>query len=874
MRWIHRLQALWRSLAGRRALEEELSRDLRFHIDQLARELESEGHSPALARRLAHVAVGRPERALEAQRDLRRLPLVEVAWQDLRYAARGMRRQPAFAAVAILSLAIGIGANTAIFSIVNTVILRPLPFADPERLYSAHEILPRLTGTAFNVVNPTHAREWASAPSIEAIGTIRPRSAQLRSGGDPVALPSLDVTHNLFTMLGVEPLFGRPFTADEEIEGRDRVVMLHETLWRSRFNADPGILGRTISIDSQLYQVIGVMPASFGIPRDNRLAQIGLFRPLVLTADEQARRTGNYNYPAFVRLRQGATAQGAVAEMNAILERIKRETHSTSDAYPVLRPLHDLVTGDLRAGLWMLAAGVSAVLLIVCVNLANLLLTKITSRHREAAIRAALGASRARQVGHVLAESLLLSVSGGALGLVFAHMALTALVASGSIDMPRLALVRLDPSVLAFALSVTMVTGILFGLLPSWRFAARANPQEALGTSSRTVTEGRAGMRLRNLLIGVEVCLSAALLVVAGLLASSLTRLVNVDKGFDDGHTVTASIGLIGDRYQDENARGQVFDRLLANAAAIPGVEAAGLTTALPTTGRGWGDAIYLEGGTRYSVDNRYTSPGYFKAMHIGMKRGRLFEEADRGNHVAVLSEKAVKLLWPNEPNPIGLQFMGEDDKIKTLVGTVAEVRANLADDPPPMAYYPYWQRMPAGATFVVRGTGDTGLVASAFRDILRAEDPQLPLPVMRDMAEVVDVTLASRRFQARLMLAFGAAALLVASLGIYGVVSYSVARRRNEIGIRMALGAERGRLFGLVLRQGMTPVFIGLAGGIALALGLGHAIRGLLFEVQPTDPLTIAVVVAVLTGVGALACLIPARRAAKINEIVALRHE
>jgi predicted permease len=526
----------------------------------------------------------------------------------------------------------------------------------------------------------------------------------------------------------------------------------------------------------------------------------------------------------------------------------------------------------------MLAAAVGSVLLIVCVNLANLLLSRLASRIRETAIRAALGASRGRQFRQVLTETLLLALCGGALGILFASWLVQALVATAPVDLPRLDEVRLDSGVLLFAFCLTLITGLLFGVLPAWRLV-RGDPQEALRAGSHTVTAGRRGIRLRQVLVGLEVSLSAALLIVAGLLGASLARLLQVDKGFDAGRVLTVDVSLAGDLYAGQVNRERFFDRMLAQVGAIPGVQAAGLVTALPTRGETWQDPIYLEGDgrrreERHPVNNRYASPGYFRAMNIRMLSGRSFEESDRGRSVAVLSEKAAKLLWPGDPNPLGRRFMGEDDKIKTLVGIVAEVRASLHIDPPPTAYYPYWQRVPAGAAMVVRTTADPRAAAGAVRAALRAGDSQLPIPPIRTMEEVVDLSVAPRRFQLLLMAVFAASALLVAGLGIYGVLSYSVACRRNEIGIRMALGAQRSRLLGMLIRQGMAPVVAGLSAGVAAALLAGRAIRGLFFEVQPSDPLIIAAVAVALLAVGAAACFIPARRVAGTDVLAALRFE
>jgi putative ABC transport system permease protein len=875
------LRRTWHRLLGsllRRDPDRDLAEELDSHIQLLAEENIRRGLPPEEAHRLARLQFGSIESTKESYRDQRGLPALDVIGHDLRCAFRGIRKNPGFAAVAILSLAIGIGANTAIFSLVNSVLLQPLAYKDPQRLFSVGELLPHLLGQNPTAVNPTHAQEWAKqCPSLEHVAYMRGDRADIAAGGEPASVPSVAVTHNVFTLFGVEPILGRAFLPEEEQDGNHRVVILSESLWRSRFNADRSLLGKSILLDRENYQVVGILPAWFQLPFGVTSAanvRFEIFRPLVLARDEIGRLMGNHNYAAVVRLRDGATAGQALAEINVVQARFPQRAGVQRELKATLIPVHEFVTGRVRLGLWMLAAAVGAVLLIVCINLANLLLSRIASRSREAAIRSALGASRGRQFRMVLTESLLLALSGGTLGLVLASWIVRLLVSTTTLDIPRLEEVGVDSSVLMFAFCLTVLTGLVFGTLPAWRLT-RGDPQEALRAGSHTVTEARGGLRLREVLIGVEVGLSAALLIVAGLLTGSLVRLLQVDKGFDAGHVLTVDIGLSGNLYADPAEREKFFDRLLAKVSTMPGIQASGVITQLPTRGQTWNDPIYLEGADRrHVVDNRYASPGYFRAMNIAIRQGRAFEERDRGRGVAVLSEKAAKLLWPEERNPVGRRFMGEDDKPKTLVGVVAEVRATLHKDPPPMAYYPWWQRVPDGVALVVRTPGDPYAVAGAIRAALRSEDAQLPIRDIRTMEEVVDRSVAERRFQLSLMAVFAVSALLVASLGIYGVVSYSVARRRNEIGIRMALGAQRFRLLGLVVRQGMVPVAVGLGAGVAVAFVLARAIRGLLFGVQPADPLTIAGVIVLLLVVGVMACLIPARRAAGIDAVAALRFE
>jgi len=863
----------WNRLRGsivRRKADADFAQELNSHIQLMVEEEMRRGLSQEDAYRQAKLQFGSLESVKERYRDQRGLPAFESIAQDLRYAFRGIARNPGFATVAVLSLGVGIGANTAIFSLVNGVLLQPLAFQDPQRLFAVHEHV---------FVNPMHALEWAKqCSSLEGVAILRSNRTQIAAGGEPASVPSADVSYNLFALFGVEPILGRTFLAEDERQGNERVVVLSESLWRSRFNADPLLVGKSILLDGQNYQVVGIVSGSLPLPYAGATnVRLEIFRPLALSQKEKSRVTGNFNYLAVIRLRRGVTAAQALAEINVVEARFPTQPGQKMDLRATLTPLHELITGRARLGLWILAAAVGAVLLIVCVNLANLLLSRIASRSREAAIRTALGASRGRQFRQVLTESLLFAAAGGAFGILFAHWSVQLLASSTTLDIPRLDEVRIDSSVLFFAIGLTLVTGIVFGALPAWRFS-RNDPQDALRAAGHTATEERRSLRLREGLISLEAGLSAALLIVAGLLATSLTRLLEVNKGFDVDHVLTVDVGLTGPLYADPANKEKFFDRLLAKVSAIPGVQAAGITTQLPARGETWHDPIYLEGATRpekrHIVDNRYASPGYFRAMHMALRSGRTFDERDRGRGVAVLSAKAAHLLWPGEANPVGRRFMGEDDKPKTLVGIVDEVRASLQNEPPPMAYYPYWQRPPDEASLAVRTTADPRAFSGALRIAIRGADSHLAVQNIQTMQEVVGSSVATRKFQSTLLLAFAVSALLVATLGIYGVVSYSAAQRRNEIGIRMALGAQRSELLRLVIWQGMIPVVIGLAAGVAAALFLARIIRGLLFEVQPADPLTIMGVTVVLLVAGILACLIPARRAAGSDAIQALRFE
>lgn len=881
------LRRVWNRLLGsvrRPNADSDLAEELESHVQLLADESIRRGVPPEEAYRRARLRFGSIEATKESYREQRGLPALDHIAQDLRYSFRAMRKNRGFAAVAILSLAIGIGSNAAIFSVVNSVLLRPLPFEEPDRIFAVRELVPQINPRESIPVNPLHAQEWAKqCPSLEQVALMAGARAQITAGGEPASILSARIPHNLLGLFGVAPVLGRTFLREEEQEGKNRVVMISEPLWRSRFNADPSLIGKTIVLNDQNFQVVGIIPEWFRLPFGGGMEATApnvpfeILFPLVIGKD-QLRPMGNFNYGAVAKLRRGATVEQALAEINVVQARFPAQAGSKMDLKATMIPVQELVTGRARLGLWMLAGSVGAVLLIVCINLANLFLSRIASRKREAAIRTALGASRGRQFRLVLTESLLLALTGGALGVLLASWLLPLLLTATTMDIPRLHEVKLDSTVLGFSFGLTVLTGLLFGTLPAWRLT-RNDPQEALRAGSHTVTEGRGGLRLRQGLISMEVGLSAVLLILAGLFAGSLTRLLEVDKGFDVQHILTTDIRLSGSRYSNAGDREKLFERVLAKVRAIPGVQTAGLVTALPSKGETWVDPIYLEGDTRPGlerplVNNRFASTGYFQTMNIALRHGRGFEESDRGRSVGILSEKAAKLLWPGESNPVGRSFIGGDDKHKVLVGITADVRASLQNEAPPTVYYPYWQSVPSGVYLVARTSANAGGAESALRAALREGDPQLPIRPIHTMEEVVDQSVAQRRFQLTLVTVFAASALLVASLGIYGVVAYSVARRRNEIGIRMALGAQRSQLLGLVIRQGMIPVVIGLGSGVVVTFLLGRVIRGLLFGVQPGDPLTIAVVAGVLLTVGVLACLIPAGRAARTDAIAALRFE
>lgn len=804
---------------------------------------------------------------------------------DLRIAARMLLREPAFATVAILTIALGVGANTAIFSIVNGILLRPLPYADPGRLVSLREIVPAVAHTYPTLpVSARHFTEWRQrTASFERLSALQPGSAALTGLGEPMRVDVVRCSADLFDTLGIKPALGRSFAAGEDQAGKNRVVILADSLWRRVFHADRGVIGRSIQLDSQPYTVIGVLPGSFSFP-NVRIMDVGqvaggrpeIFRPLVFENDELKDLMGNFNYSVIARLKPAITPGRANAELNVIAAQLVQLSGQKVELRAGVIPMRDSIVGNSRRGLLVLLGAVGSVLLIVCVNLANLMLARSERRARESAVRIALGAGRSRIAGQALFETLLVALIGGALGVALAASGLGSLVHSAPPDTPRLDEVHLDLRVLLFALAITLATGLLFGLAPAWR-AAAADPQDALKSGGRSGSGSGAGTRLRAMLVTAEVALSAILLLTAALFMTSFGRLIGAGQGFDAPTVLAANVQTPWQKYQEKDQRSRFHQQVLERLDAQSGVVSSAVVTALPLTGETWIDSIWLAGETRPEWERpmanvRFISGGYFRTMGIPLIEGRAFKEADRNRKVAILSERLARALWPHD-SAAGRKFMRNDDAFE-VIGVVGDVRAEPHKPPVSILYWPYWDWAPREVTLVARAAGDPRSVAGVIRDAVRGVDPDVPLPVFRTMSEVLAESLAARRFQMLLASAFAFSAVLLAAIGIYGVVSYSVTRRRNEIGVRMALGAQPRNLYRMVLVQSMRPVMLGLALGIAGSLALSRILASLLYGVSPRDPATIAAVASLLLAVAVGACMIPARRAARIAPLDAIHYE
>ena len=803
-------------------------------------------------------------------------------WTDLRVAVRALLRDRAYTSIALLTLGFGIAANTVIFSIVDGVLLRPLNYREPERLVAVNEAIAELAGQYPRLpVAIRHYLEWREkARSFDQIGLIDTNEFVLTGHGEPEQLVAALVSPNLLPMFGVRMQAGRGFVDGEDKPGRDDVVVITDGLWRRRFNADRSVVGRPITLDGKPRTVIGVLPPSFRLPRSEpgQLAMVPttaeVYAPFTINL-ERLQWFGPFNYTAIARLKPGVSVQQTVAELNTLQAGIEKHIPDKMHLTALVRPLGQEVTGSSRTPLLILFAAVGAVLLVVCVNLANLALARGVARMREVAIRRALGASRGQLIRSVLAESLCLAVAGGAIGSGLAWAGLRVLLTSAPVDLPRLDEVQLDARVLGFAFGLSIVAGLLFGILPAWRTAG-ADPQQALRDGTRSMTEGRRGRTTRQSLVALEAAVSTVLLAVAGLLLVSFAHVLNDGTGIEAGRQVTARLTLPP---TTPEVRQTFYRDALAALEQMPGVQNAAIVSRLPLEGESWVDLVQKQGETRPltelpPVNYRFCSPEYFRAMGIAFVAGRAFTEGDRNRRLAVISEATARVVWPNE-DPIGKRFTTGDPKEKPIevVGVVRDVSVGLAKKPVATAFIPYWDtREGLSMSIVLRTAGSPTSAAGSIRQVVRRVNPDTVVKEIRTMEDVASESVAGRRFQVMLTALFAASALVLACIGIYGVVSWSVARRRGEIGVRMALGAASSDVRRMVVREGMQPVLLGVAAGIACALAVGRVLSGLLFEVSARDPMTLAVVATTLVAVAALACYVPARRATLDDPVRALR--
>jgi putative ABC transport system permease protein len=818
----------------------------------------------------------------------RRGSMFAALWQDLRFGARMLMKQPGFTLIAVLTLALGIGANTAIFSVVKGVLLSPMPFPEPERLVTVWERYPALNIERNDPAAANYVDWKAQSQSFDSLAMFTwVKGVNLTGGDEPVRILSASVTANLFQTLRVGPLLGRVFTAEEETMGRDQVVLLGYNLWKSRFGGDPAVVGKTVSLDARNCTVVGVMPPGFVFPGGTGIQPaVDIWRPLALSAQEWQERSW-HAYEVIGRLKQGISLGQARVEMDALQNRIQKANPSTSaGTHCKLTALREQSVGGVRRALLVLFGAAAFVLLIACANVANLLLARAGARQREFAIRAALGAGRWPIMRQLLVESMLLALVGASLGALLAVWGVRALATSAGSQIAERTHgwneIGVDLSVLGFTLVVSVSTGIIFGLAPAFQ-AARPEATAALKDGGRGLTAGIQRNRLRSALVIAQIALASVLLIGAGLLLQSFLKLQRVPPGFNPARVLTFELGLPMARFEEQLKRASLVERLNERLQALPGVEAAGATHRLPMSGEGFNLGFEIEGrpspGPFQAAEVTAVTPDYLKAMQITMRAGRPFDRRDtRGSPpVCLINEELARQYFANE-NPIGKRLVRMLTPLNTsweIVGVYQDIRYRaLANQAGPGILVPYSQR-PVGFTvsLAVRAAGDPLSLASAVSAAVREVDKDLPIAKLRTMESVVSSSIAQPRFRSLLLALFGVLAVALAAVGVYGVISFSVTQRTHEFGIRLALGAQTGDVLRLVAREGMLLVACGIGLGIVGALGLTRVIASLLFVVKPTDLTTFVAVAAVLGCIGLLACVIPARRATKVDPIEALRH-
>jgi putative ABC transport system permease protein len=797
---------------------------------------------------------------------------------DLRYAVRQLIKSPGFTAVTILTLALGIGACTAIFSVVNAVLLKPLDYPDPARLVVIRETnLPAFP--EFSVSPPNYLDWEKQTKSYEHLAAYSGSRINLTGDGEPQQLVGIKATAHYFEVYGIEPALGRTFLPEEDAPGKNHVVVLSYPFWQRVFGGAADVVGRPIQLNGEPYTVIGVAPIGFGIA-----SKVDAWMPMGFQPKETSNDARGGHYLAVAgRLRPGVTVAQAEAELKVLAAQLATQYPDSNKGWGIfMMPLQDYTVRDVRAVLYTLLGAVGCVLLIACANIANLLLARATSRHREISIRAALGASRVRLVRQLLTESVLLAVCGGLAGMLLARWGLDALLALAPATLPRVTDIHLDAGVLAFSLALSVITGLVFGIAPAW-LAARADVNEALKQGSRGSTEGGARGRLRSALVVLEVTFALMLLGGAGLLARSFMQLTHVDAGFTPENATILRLSLPQKKYALPEQQTAFADALLERVRNLPGVQAVGLTHSMPLIGD-YVLSFNIEGRPAIAPSdlpstNYYAvTPDYFRAMGIRLVRGRVFTAQDNAKtpRVAIINETMARQHFPNE-DPIGkrINITNGPDTWREIVGIVGDIKQYGVDKATSNQSYEPFAQVPFNSlNLVIRTSGPPAALLSAIRPAVYAVDKDQPVGAIRPLEEIMADSIARQRFAMTLLTVFSAVALVIAAVGIYGVMAYSVVQRTGEFGIRMALGAQQRDVLRLVLAQGGKLVGLGLLIGLAATLAASRAMGSMLFNTSAQDPLTLGLITLLLGVVALIACLLPANRATKVNPIEALRTE
>lgn len=802
---------------------------------------------------------------------------------------RGLQRSPGFTLVALSILALGIGATTAMFSIARTVLLKPLPYRDPEQLVTILFHIPSFSKQLTTVpVNAQHYQLWRDrSRTLQGVTMLDPASAILSGLGEAETVTGGRVSANFFQLLGVQPRFGRGFTTGEDQPGHNRVVIVSDHFWSHELGSRPDVLGRKILLDGEPYQIVGVMPHGFLFPRGSQLSDIvqlperaDYWVPLVFSSSDLASPVMNMDFVAVARLKPGITLAQAQADLSALEKGIEKRFPERIELDPVIHPLQQLIARQVRLPLIILMASVVAVLLIVCINVMNLLLVRANSRRKEWAIQLAIGARGRNLLAAAFLEGLLLTVPAALLGCLLAAWLLALVRLHAPFDLPRVNELSVDGIALLFASMLSILSAILFAVLPAWR-SARLDPQNALKSAGRSSSEGRESHSAGRILVAAEVALSTVLLLTAGLLLRSFITLLDVSPGVRVDNLLTARINLPPNTYHADTAIHSFYRGLVDKVRALPGVEAAGTVSTLPITPEDNNNPATA--GDRAAppvtqwpiIHTHSASSGYFQAAGIPLKEGRPFEERDGSALETVISANLAGRLWPGQSalgRPLRLYSA---KRMATIVGVVGAVRASSLEDEPGMSvYFPDWLQVDGDMSLVVRTAVQPDSLSPAIRRAVHQLDPQAAVPSIETMRQIVSDSLAPKRFELSLLVAFALIALVLASLGIYGVLTFVTARRTSEIGIRMALGARPDQILSATLLKGMAAPVAGIFLGLGISTALSHVLASLLFEVQPLDPTIYVATALILLLVAALACWAPAHRAARLSPVDALRHE
>jgi len=875
-----------RALLHKNEMDRELEEEMRSHLDRMIEQNIAQGMNPIDARSAARRDFGGLEQAKDQCRDARGIRFIEELGQDLRYGLRMLLKKPGFTLIAVIMLALGIGANTAIFSVINTLILNPLSIAEPERVAVIWRTTKEKRTESF--VSYLELQDWRSMnQSFEAIAGYKPNGFTLLNDGQAERIQGMHVTANFLSLLKIKLFRGRDFQFEEEKRGAQPVVIISHQYWQNRLGGDEAALGKQLSLNGKSFTVIGILPPTFEFPLAEKQTEI---LTTIAAEGQNLDERGAQVLLTIGRLKQGVTFAQAQAELTAIAEALEQQYPQYSrEITAYLVSVDEQIVGrDIRSALWLLLGAVGFILLIACTNMTNLLLVRASSRQKELALRAALGAGTWRVARQLLTESLLLSLLSGVVGLLIALWGLGAIKYYGADQLPRLDEVQINARVLAFTLAMSLLTAVLFSLIPIFK-ASRPDINEVLKAGAKNATSSGALRLWRDSLVVAEVMLGLVLLIGAGLMIRSFGLLVNVSPGFDPKNVLTGQVSLTRASYENTEERIRYVNQTLERLQALPGVESAAFVAPMPFSGGNVGGDFRIEGrpkpelGQEPSANVRSVTPQYFEAIKIPLRKGRYFTEEDKpgGVGAAIINETLAGRYFPNE-DPIGKRILNiganqneGDPEQWEIVGIIGDVRhSSLTKPATPELYLPYRQNSWTWGNFFVRTTNDPAFLTLSFTDQIRSGDKTVPVTNVRPLTEAISNTVSQMRFYTLLFALFGATGLVLTLTGIYGVISYTVSQRTQEIGIRMALGAQASDVLRMLVGQGMVLTAIGIAIGVVAAGALTRLMANLLYGVSATDPLTFAVIALLLALVALLACWIPARRATKVDPMGALRYE